>query len=55
MSQESFLTFDDLLTPSVVKDFAVELHAEDNSDMTEEEITKLLQKAGGANYGSSSS
>ena len=39
----------------VVKDFAIELHAEDVNDITEAEIQKALKKAGGANYGSSSS
>ena len=39
----------------VVKDFAIELHAEDLTDISEAEIQKALKKAGGANYGSSSS
>ena len=39
----------------VVKDFAIELHATDLDDMSLEEINKSLLKAGGANYGSSSS
>ena len=39
----------------VVKDFAIELHATDMDDMSLQEIQKCLQKAGGANYGSSSS
>jgi len=39
----------------VVKDFAIELHAEDLNDISEAEVQKALQKAGGANYGNSSS
>lgn len=39
----------------VVRGFAVEIHATDESDIGEDEIVALVKKAGGANYGSSTS
>jgi hypothetical protein len=39
----------------VCKDFSVEVHATDRDDLAESEIMKLIKKAGGASYGSSTS
>ena len=43
------------LVKQVVKDFAIELHATDEDDLSEEDVVKALKKAGGADYGTSSS
>jgi len=40
---------------TVVKDFAVEIHGETAADLSEEEITKRVRKAGGADYSGNTS
>jgi len=45
------LSTDKAFVKDVIKNFAVEILAEEKSDVSEETVKSALQKAGGANYG----